>query len=190
MTAKPIIKRTLNKDKVIQAAADLADEVGLEKLSIAAVADRLGVRPPSLYNHVKSLDELYSLLSVKGANDLTDALKNALANSTQDNPVMVMALALRKFAKKNPTLYYSTMRPQNGPNEALSQAGQGLVDLTADAFAELNFIGKRTETAHYFLRCLLAGFVALEASGGLEPAPDVDELFNDVMTLALKAITP
>jgi AcrR family transcriptional regulator len=52
--SKPLISRS----NAAQAALDAIDELGLEKLSLAQVADRLGVQPPSLYYHFKNKSEL------------------------------------------------------------------------------------------------------------------------------------
>ncbi len=41
----------LNTDRVVTEGAELADEVGLTKLTLAALATRLGVRQPSLFKH-------------------------------------------------------------------------------------------------------------------------------------------
>ena len=38
----------LNTDQVVAAGAALADEIGFPALSLAGLADRLGVRPPAL----------------------------------------------------------------------------------------------------------------------------------------------
>ncbi|MGZ3638658.1 MAG: TetR family transcriptional regulator, partial [Ktedonobacterales bacterium] len=46
----------LDQEAVIQAAADLVDAEGLDALSLARLAEKLGVRTPSLYNHISSLD--------------------------------------------------------------------------------------------------------------------------------------
>ena len=48
----------LSRSVVIAEAAELVDEVGWDRLTMASVADRLGVRLPSLYKHIGSLDEL------------------------------------------------------------------------------------------------------------------------------------
>lgn len=52
--SKPLISRS----NAAQAALDVIDELGLEKLSLAQVATRLGVQPPSLYYHFKNKSEL------------------------------------------------------------------------------------------------------------------------------------
>ena len=46
------------KEAVIKATSDLADEKGLNNVSLKAVAQKLNIRTPSLYNHIESLDNL------------------------------------------------------------------------------------------------------------------------------------
>jgi AcrR family transcriptional regulator len=48
----------LNRERVFQAAVDLADEVGIDGLSMRRLADELGVVPMALYKHVGNKDEL------------------------------------------------------------------------------------------------------------------------------------
>ena len=48
----------LDRAAVVEAAARLVDEEGVEQLSLGRLAERLGVRSPSLYNHVANKDEI------------------------------------------------------------------------------------------------------------------------------------
>ena len=48
----------LGTDTVVAAGADLADEIGFAGLSMGQLAERVGVRTPSLYKHVASQDDL------------------------------------------------------------------------------------------------------------------------------------
>ena len=48
----------VTKTAVIQAASDIADEKGLNNVSLKVVAERLNIRTPSLYNHIENLDDL------------------------------------------------------------------------------------------------------------------------------------
>ena len=56
----------LDRAVVGRAAAVMADERGLAALSLADLAAQLGVRPPSLYNHIPSLAALQRDLAVLG----------------------------------------------------------------------------------------------------------------------------
>jgi AcrR family transcriptional regulator len=48
----------LNRERVVQAAVALADDAGLEALSMRKLGQRLGVEAMSLYNHVANKDDL------------------------------------------------------------------------------------------------------------------------------------
>lgn len=48
----------LNRDRVLRAAIALADDTGLDSLSMRNLAQRLGVVPMALYKHVANKDEL------------------------------------------------------------------------------------------------------------------------------------
>ncbi|MBA2637496.1 MAG: helix-turn-helix transcriptional regulator [Solirubrobacterales bacterium] len=56
----------LSPNVLVDEAALLVDEHGLEALSLSALADRVGVRPPSLYKHVAGADDLRRRLSARG----------------------------------------------------------------------------------------------------------------------------
>jgi AcrR family transcriptional regulator len=51
-------RTTLNRERVVRAAAALADGAGLEALSMRKLGQRLGVEAMSLYNHVANKDDL------------------------------------------------------------------------------------------------------------------------------------
>ena len=46
------------KEEIIYATLELASEYGLKSVSLSQIADKVGIRKPSLYNHFKSKDEL------------------------------------------------------------------------------------------------------------------------------------
>ncbi len=48
----------LNRHRVLQAAVELADEIGIEALSMRRLAEELGVVPMALYKHVANKEEL------------------------------------------------------------------------------------------------------------------------------------
>jgi len=53
----------LNRDAVIQAALAMLDAVGVDGLSMRALADRLGVKAASLYWHLRDKDQLLELVA-------------------------------------------------------------------------------------------------------------------------------
>ncbi|HEY6468447.1 MAG TPA: TetR family transcriptional regulator [Candidatus Dormibacteraeota bacterium] len=53
----------LNREAVIQAALAMLDAVGVDGLSMRALADRLGVKAASLYWHIRDKDQLLELVT-------------------------------------------------------------------------------------------------------------------------------
>jgi AcrR family transcriptional regulator len=52
-------REPLTKERILRAAVALADEVGVESLSMRRLAQELGVVPMALYKHVANKDELF-----------------------------------------------------------------------------------------------------------------------------------
>ena len=46
------------KEEIIYAALELAAEKGIKGVSMSQIADKVGIKAPSLYNHFKSKDEI------------------------------------------------------------------------------------------------------------------------------------
>jgi len=57
-----VVKPGLSREKILQAAIAYADIHGLESLSMRKLADELGVKAMSLYNHIKNKDDLMGAL--------------------------------------------------------------------------------------------------------------------------------
>ena len=58
MTTSAPRRAPLSRHRVLQAAVELADVVGIEALSMRRLAQELGVVPMALYKHVANKDEL------------------------------------------------------------------------------------------------------------------------------------
>ena len=63
---------------VVDEAARCADRVGLDRLTLAAVAQQLGVALPSLYKHIRGLDGLQRELALRGIGEITEAINTVL----------------------------------------------------------------------------------------------------------------
>ena len=59
---KPLERSGLSREEVVQAALQLLDQVGMDGLTMRALAQRLGVKAASLYWHLRDKDELADLL--------------------------------------------------------------------------------------------------------------------------------
>ncbi|NUU23179.1 MAG: TetR/AcrR family transcriptional regulator [Streptomycetaceae bacterium] len=63
----------LSRDAIAATALDLAAEEGPEALTMRAIAGRLGVRGPSLYNHISSKDDLLDAMTALISKELDNS---------------------------------------------------------------------------------------------------------------------
>jgi AcrR family transcriptional regulator len=171
----------LDRATLVAAAAELADAEGPEAVTLARLAARFGVRPPSLYNHVAGLDDLRRELARRGLRDLTDRLLRAAAGRAGDEAVLALGRAYRAFARAHPGLYAATLRAPDPADPVWVHLGDDLVALIADVLAGYGLRGDDALHAIRALRSLLHGFVALEAAGGFGLPLDLDESFQRLL---------
>ena len=66
----PVPRAGLSRAAVVELGAQVADETGADRLTLAGVAARAGVRLPSLYKHVGGLDDLQRGVAVQALGEL------------------------------------------------------------------------------------------------------------------------
>ena len=97
----------------------MADEVGLSRLTLAALADRLGVRQPSLYKHMDSMAGLQRSISLQSKKELGDVLARAAVGRSGADAIHAMSHAYRGWALKHPARYEaSNMMPAADDTES------------------------------------------------------------------------
>ncbi|MDF1569263.1 MAG: TetR/AcrR family transcriptional regulator C-terminal domain-containing protein [Spirochaetaceae bacterium] len=55
-------RRDLTKEKIVNKAFSLADEIGVDRISMRLIAGKLGVQAMSLYNHVANKEDIFDEL--------------------------------------------------------------------------------------------------------------------------------
>ena len=98
-------RMNLDKRKILEAAGALANELSVKKLSLNALAARLGIKPPSLYNHVESLDRLRRDLMAYGWETLGDEISDALIGVSGDEAIRRSCNVIYDYAARNPGVF-------------------------------------------------------------------------------------
>lgn len=173
----------LDTKAVVTAAAALADAEGLEAVTLAKVAAQLGVKSPSLYVHVDGLTGLRRRIAARGARELTDAMRSAVAGRSGRQALTALADVYRAYAREHPGTYASTQDVANleGP-EAATAAAEAL-DVF---FAVLRGYALADDAAIHAARAVrstLHGFVSLEVGNGFGFELDLDESFARLVAM-------
>jgi AcrR family transcriptional regulator len=181
----------LDQASVISAAVELADEMGLEQLTLAALARRLGIQTPSLYNFVGGLPGLRRELALLGFRELNARLQKAAVGRAADAAVLAMADAYRAFVKEHPGLYAATVRSPrvaHPPDPDLQSVEQELLGLLLSVMASYGLQGKSAIHATRGLRSLIHGFVTLEAGEGFGLPVELDTSFHRLIRVYLDGL--
>jgi len=180
----------LSADVVVAEAVRLVDEVGPDRLTLAALAQRFGVALPSLYKHVGGLEDLHGRLAVVAARDLGTALRRSATGRSGRDATAAVAGAYRDYARRHPGCYGYLLRPRPD-DEDHALASKEVLDVFYDVFTGYGI--ERDEDsvdAARLVRSLLHGWVALETGGGFALPRSVDRSFDrlvDALDHALAA---
>lgn len=175
---------------VTEAGAALADEVGFDRLSMGLLAERLGVKTPSLYKHVDGQADLAHRIAVLGANELADAVRDATQGRSGRDALVATAAAMRTFAREHTGRYdaANSARP-SAPDDPFVAASGRLLDSLAAVLRGYRVDPAQEVHALRMLRSVLHGFATLEVSGGFRLDTDVDESFDWVVALVDRGLT-
>jgi len=167
----------ITREQVVSVAAELADAHGLEQLTLAQVAAAVGVRLPSLYNHVEGLPGLRRELTLLGLRTFGECISRAAIGKASDEAVLAVAQAYRRFVAEHPGLYAATVQAPAPEDQALAQASQTIVEVVLAVLAPYNLASSAAIHAVRGLRSLVHGFATLEGAGGFGLPLDRDESF-------------
>lgn len=178
----------LDLQMILQAAAEIADTEGLDKVTLATLSKKLGIRSPSLYNHVNGLHGLRQQLAVFGMKRLNEALTYAAVGRSQDEAVHAIATAYIKFVREHPGLYDTLVRTPDWNDEETKRVAIVSVDLLVRV---LNAYGLEGDAAIHTVRglhSLLHGFASLEQTGNFNIPIDPDYSLQLLISFFLKGI--
>ncbi len=168
----------LDRESVIRAGADLLDGKSGHTLTLSELATKLGVRTPSLYNHVDGLDDLYQGIALYSTRELGTRIGRAAIGRAGDDAIFAIADAYRDFAKQRPNLYLASQRAP-GPSETTRAAvSDEILDVLRRVLEPFKLSEDAQIHAMRALRSLIHGFVSLELVGGFGIPIDVDQSFH------------
>lgn len=168
----------LNRDKIIVATAELIEEIGFKNIALNKLADKLGIKTSSLYNHLDGLNDLYAGLEDLGVEKLEESLRNSAVCLSKEDAVEAVAYAYRKFVKENPELYNALMKAPKLDEIGIEHDKKSVFEIMHKILKPYNY--NKEEEMHIIrgFRSIVHGFVSLESDGLFRGATDLDESFR------------
>ncbi|MDO7906735.1 WHG domain-containing protein [Paenibacillus sp. JX-17] len=181
MSRRPGLDRTT----LIQTAADIADTEGMEAVTLSSLAQRLGVRSPSLYNHIEGLPALRQALALHGTRMLVSELTDAVVGRAGDDAVRALCDAYISFAVRHPGLYDCTFAAPEPHEPELEAVSQHFLTLMLQAMQSYKLNDLDALHAVRGLRMMAHGYVSLERQRAygmdFDPAESLNRLLNSFL---------
>ncbi|KIL39899.1 TetR family transcriptional regulator [Gordoniibacillus kamchatkensis] len=156
----------IDRTVLLHTAAKLADCEGLEAVSLARLAQTLGVKSPSLYNHVHGLKGLRRALALHALERMYDALAQSAVGKAGDDAVIALGKAYVGFVRAHPGQYEASLLPPDPDDKELDEAQSRIVELAIRCFQAYRLTPDGLLHAVRGLRSLCHGFATLEQRGG------------------------
>jgi AcrR family transcriptional regulator len=179
----------LSTDRVVEEAELMADEVGLTNFTLTTLAERLGVRQPSLYKHIDGMADLQRQIMLRAKIELADTLRRAAVGRSRGDAVVAISHAYRQWAHEHPGRYESVHRsPAPGDRED-GEASWGVVQVCIDVMDGFKLHEDEAIDAIRAIRASIHGFVTLETGGGFSLPANIDRSFDRLVEGLVAAFT-
>jgi AcrR family transcriptional regulator len=143
------------------------------------LADRLGVRPPSLYKHVGGLADLQHRLATLAMTELGEVIRDAVQGKAGLDALTALLTAVRAYVSAHPGRYTATIGAEfSGPGDPLLAAGTRVINSIAAVLRGYGIGESEMDHAIRTIRSTMHGFAMLEASRGFQWNADPDQSFD------------
>lgn len=179
---------SLSRDRIVTAAAQLADAEGLDQVTLSRVARELGASQPALYRYVDGYDDLIRALGLLGREVLAQRLVEAAVGLAGDDAVRAMGRAWRQVVADHPGLYAATDRYPCAGDAELEAAVNRVVEILSLALVAYELDDDRRIDAARALRSSFHGFSHLETGDGHPLDHSLDQSFDQLVGLLCQGI--
>lgn len=177
----------LTTERLTRAGAELADEVGFDKVTLTALARRFDVKVASLYSHLKNSQDLKTKIALLALEELADQGAAALAGRAGKDALTAFANVYRTYAREHPGRYAATQLRLD-PETAAASAGGRHAQMMRAILRGYDLTEPDQTNAVRLLGSVFHGYVSLEMGGGFShSAPDTQETWLRILD-ALNAL--
>lgn len=178
----------LTREKVIEAAVQLANEHGLSYVTITTIAEHFGIKKPSLYNHIESQEDIKKSLMIYGWTHGIEPLSEQIQTDDAHEALRQYANLFYKYAIENPGVFEAMLWYNKYENPELVQATEKLYDFF---FAQTDKLKITREAANHLLRtyrAFLEGFSLLVIHNSFGNPISIEESFNLSIDVMIKGM--
>jgi AcrR family transcriptional regulator len=160
----------LTVERLTLAAAEMADAIGFENVTVSALARRFGVKDASLYFHLRSARDLRVQMAMLALQEMADRAADALAGRAGKDALVAFANAYRDYAIRHPGRY-AAAQLQLDRETAEASAARRHAEMTRAILRGYQLAEPDQTDAVRLLHSTFHGYVSLERAGGFRHTP-------------------
>jgi AcrR family transcriptional regulator len=168
-----VARAGVSVEGLVRAAAELADEVGFDHVTVSALARGFGVTVASLYSHIRNAEELRVRVAALALTELADQASEALAGRAGKDALVAFADTYRAYAKAHPGRY-AAARQRVDPASVAAEPALRHTALYRAILREYKLPEAEQVHAVRLLGSVFHGFADLEIAGSFANSGDVD----------------
>lgn len=157
--------RGLTKGKIVTEAVQMIEETGNSTVSLHQLAQRLGIKTPSLCSHIENTVALQHAIFQYAIEKFVTDLNAATAGKEKDEAVMAFARAYHSFAMENRGLYRLIMSMPRNNDETEKELAMPLLKTATRLLAPYGLPEEALAHWQRVFRAILHGFVSQEDLG-------------------------
>jgi AcrR family transcriptional regulator len=181
-------KKGIDRQQVLNAARELCKEQGMDGLSIKEVADRLGIRPPSVYAHFEGLPAIRRELAKWGHQALAQRLRDSAVAQSGADGVIAAAKAYLGFIRDEPGLYSATVASGAMADPEAREAASEWLSVLHRLLESMGLSQEDRIHALRGIRSMVHGFGQLEAGGQFRTQVDRDASFDRMLVIFVQGV--
>lgn len=161
----------LTPERLVEAAGELADEIGFSAVTLTELARRFDVKVASLYSHLKNSHDLKTQLALYALGRLAARAEEAVAGRAGKDALVAVANVHRNFAREHPGLFEAARYRIDGPISE-NNGGMRISRITRNVLTR-GYALSESECAHAMrlLGSVFLGYPMLELSGSFDHSP-------------------
>ena len=172
-------RQGLTHADIIDAAIKMIESEGLHSFSLRELASRLHIKAASLYNHIRSSDELHTEIGYYAISELKKAQLAAIAGKERSEAIESLADAYYRFGKERPEIYKVILSLPMVKNDAIHKAGFDIVEPIMTVLSGYRLTEGQKMHLQRVFRSIMHGFISQEEAGCFRQySVDVEESYK------------
>lgn len=155
----------LSKELIVAEAIACIESTGQPGVSLHELARRLGVKTPSLYNHIKNTKELQYEVFRYAIEKFVANQKAATLDKRKDEAVKAFAEAYHTFAVENKGLYRLIMSIPSEDDDRAKELAIPLLETVVEILSDYGLLEETIAHWQRVFRAILHGFISEEELG-------------------------